>query len=262
MVTRAEKESPATAVERALGILEAVSQRSGGMTNADLSRRLEIPKSSASYILRALEKHGYVRRDGDGRYRLGMKVLSLSRHALVGIDVREIALPIMRDLMNRSHLTVHLAILDGDEAVYIEKVDSPGFIKMDTWVGKRMEIHTTGVGKALAAHEPRERIERIVNERSLRRVTPKSITQPARFFKELERVREMGFGIDDEENSLGVRCLGAPIFNGDDRVEAAIGVSATVNQVPSEAVAKYSEMVKEAARKISAQLGWRVHHTR
>jgi DNA-binding IclR family transcriptional regulator len=260
VATRVEKESPATAVERALGMLEAVAQRSGGMTNADLSRRLEIPKSSASYILRALEKHGYVRRDGDGRYRLGMKVLSLSRHALAGLDVREIALPIMRDLMQRSHLTVHLAILDGDEAVYIEKVDSPGFIKMDTWVGKRMEIHTTGVGKSLAAHEPLERVENIVRTRGLRKVTPKSIITPQRFFKELERVRELGYGIDDEENSLGVRCLGAPIFNENGRVEASIGVSATVNQVPSEAVPRYSEMVKDAARKISAQLGWRPPH--
>src|SRR4051794_21386664 len=71
VVTKTEKETPATAVERALGILEAVAARSGGLTNADLSRRLEIPKSSASYILRALEKHGYVRRDDGGRYRLG-----------------------------------------------------------------------------------------------------------------------------------------------------------------------------------------------
>ena len=259
MVTKAEKETPATAVERALGILEAVAQRSAGMTNADLSRRLEIPKSSASYILRALEKNGYVRRDVEGRYRLGMKVLNLSRHALTGLDVRDVALPVMRDLMGRSQLTVHLAILDGDEAVYIEKVDSPGFIKMDTWVGKRMEIHTTGVGKSLVAYEPEEKVHRIVQKRGLRKVTPKSITTVPRFMKELEHVRQVGFGIDDEENSLGVRCLGAPIFNEDDRVEAAIGVSATLSQIPREAVPRYAEMIKEAARKISGQLGWRAH---
>ena len=257
MTTKVEKETPGTAVERALGILEAVAARSAGMSNADLSRRLEIPKSSASYILRALEKHGYVRRDDGGKYRLGMKVLSLSRNALTGLDVREVALPVMRELVNRSHLTVHLAILDGDEAVYIEKVDSPGFIKMDTWVGKRMEIHTTAVGKALAAFEPEEKIQRIVRDRGLRRVTPKSITSVQRFAKELDRVREAGYGIDDEENSLGVRCLGAPIFNEDDRVEAAIGMSATLSQVPKDAVPRYVEMVKEAARKVSVQLGWR-----
>jgi DNA-binding IclR family transcriptional regulator len=143
--------------------------------------------------------------------------------------------------------------------VYIEKVDSPGFIKMDTWVGKRMEIHTTGVGKSLVAYEPEEKVHRIVQKRGLRKVTSKSITTVPRFMKELEHVRQVGFGIDDEENSLGVRCLGAPIFNEDDRVEAAIGVSATLSQVPRESVPRYAEMIKEAARKISGQLGWRAH---
>ena len=102
-----------TAVERTLLILEAAAQREGGMSNADFSRKLKIPKSSASYILRTLEQHGYLRRDGDdGRYRLGMKVLNLSRAALGGIDVREVALPIMRHLVDRIHITTHLAILD------------------------------------------------------------------------------------------------------------------------------------------------------
>src|SRR5271165_5675327 len=84
-------ENPSTAVERTLLILEAAAQREGGMTNADFSRKLKIPKSSASYILRTLEQHGYLRRDsGDGKYRLGMKVLALSRGALSSVDVREV----------------------------------------------------------------------------------------------------------------------------------------------------------------------------
>ena len=87
-----------------------------------------------------------------GRYRLGMKVLSLSRAALSGVDVREVALPIMRHLVDRIHITTHLAILDHDEAVYVEKVEAPGFIKMNTWIGRRMEVHSTAVGKALLAY--------------------------------------------------------------------------------------------------------------
>ena len=140
-----------TAVERTLLILEAAAQREGGMSNAEFSRKLKIPKSSASYILRTLEQHGYLRRDGEGgRYRLGMKVLNLSRAALGGVDVREVALPIMRHLVDRIHITTHLAILDHGEAVYVEKVEAPSFIKMNTWIGRRMEVHSTAVGKALA----------------------------------------------------------------------------------------------------------------
>ena len=156
-----QNDSPSTAVERTLLILEAAAQREGGMSNAEFSRKLKIPKSSASYILRTLEQHGYLRRDGeDGRYRLGMKVLSLSRAALSGVDVREVALPIMRQLVDHIHITTHLAILDHGEAVYVEKVEAPSFIKMNTWIGRRMEVHSTAVGKALLAYLDPERARR------------------------------------------------------------------------------------------------------
>ena len=104
-------ESPSTAVDRTIAILEAVAARSSGMNNAEISRKLDIPKSSASYILRTLEKHGYLRRNGDdGKYRLGLKVLNLGHGALSAVDVREVALPMMRSLVEHVHITSHLAI--------------------------------------------------------------------------------------------------------------------------------------------------------
>src|ERR1700738_3858819 len=141
-------DSPSVAVERALAMLESVAEESEGLSNADISRKLKIPKSSASYILRTLEKQGYLNREpGTGKYRVGLKVLRLSRGALSGLDVREVALPIMRRLMEQTSLTCHLAILDGPDAVYIEKVEPQGFIKMDTWVGRRMHVHATSVAR-------------------------------------------------------------------------------------------------------------------
>src|ERR1700727_3512334 len=102
-------DSPSAAVERALAMLEAVAQEPEGLTNAEISRKLQIPKSSASYIRRTLETQGYLNRDGgNGKYRVGLKILSLSRGALSGIDVREVALPIMRHLVEKTSLTCHL----------------------------------------------------------------------------------------------------------------------------------------------------------
>src|SRR5438270_2488268 len=200
---RSKEESPSVAVERALAMLEAVAQESEGLSNADISRKLKIPKSSASYILRTLEARGYLNRErSSGKYRVGLKVLSLSRGALSGIDVREVALPIMRSLVEKTQLTCHLAILDGPEAVYIEKVEPSGFIRMDTWVGRRMRVHATSVGKALVAHIPQEKVEKILAERSMERRTPKTITSASRLFKELEKVRSQGYAVDDEENNL------------------------------------------------------------
>ncbi len=251
-------ESPSTAVERTLLILEAVAQREGGMSNADFSRKLKIPKSSASYILRTLEQHAYLRRDReDGKYRLGLKVLSLSRAALSGVDIREVALPIMRHLVDQIHLTTHLAILDHEEAVYVEKVEEPGFIKMDTWIGRRMEVHSTAVGKSLLAYLDADELETIIRHRGLKKLTPYTITSVAKLMKEFERVRRLGYSVDDEENSLGARCVGAPIFNSQGRVEASLGSTGTITAVTRDAVPRLAELVKEAARRISHQIGYR-----
>src|SRR6266481_3358343 len=181
-------ESPSVAVERALAMLEAIALEPEGLSNAEISRKLKIPKSSASYILRTLVKQGYLNRTSESRkYRVGLKVLSLSRGALSGLDVREVALPIMRRLMEQTSLTCHLAILDGPDAVYIEKVEPQGFIKMDTWVGRRMRVHATSVGKALVAHITRERLEKILSEQGMQKRTPKTIRPVPRLLKEVDK---------------------------------------------------------------------------
>ncbi len=245
-----------------MGILEAVAKEPEGLSNADISRHLEIPKSSASYILRTLEKRGYLNRDDSGKYRVGLKILSLSRGALSGIDVREVALPIMRHLVDKTNLTCHLAILDGSEAVYIEKVEPSGFIRMDTWVGRRMRVHATSVGKALVAHIPRERMEKILAEAGMEKRTPKTITTVPRFMKELEKVRTQGYAVDDEENNLEARCMGAPVFNQYGEIEAAIGLSGTVHQVNSQTMPRILDSLKDAARHLSMQLGYRAPQRR
>ncbi|HUJ41536.1 MAG TPA: IclR family transcriptional regulator [Candidatus Acidoferrales bacterium] len=257
------KESPATAVERALGILEAVSRRPGGLSNSEISRKLAIPKSSASYILRALERRGYLHRNHeDGKYRMGLKILDLGHGVAIGLDLREIARPILQDLVRRVNLTAHLAILENGEAVYIERVEAPDFILMNTWVGRRMYIHATSIGKALAAGLSHEEVDAILSGHGLVKRTPKTITQRARFLKELEHVRAQGYAMDDEENSLGVRCIGAPVFNAMGRVEAAVGVSGTVAVVNPHTLPRFVDAVKEAARRISAKLGYTAHSPR
>jgi DNA-binding IclR family transcriptional regulator len=259
----ANHESPSVAVERALAMLEAVAQEPDGLSNAEISRKLQIPKSSASYILRTLERQAYLNRDSDsGKYRVGLKILSLSRGALTGIDVREVALPIMRHLMEKTNLTCHLAILDGPEAVYIEKVEPQGFIRMDTWVGRRMRVHATSVGKSLVAHIPQPKLEKILSERGMEKRTPKTITTLPRLLKELEKVRTQGYSVDDEENNIGARCLGAPIFDQSGHIEAALGLSGTINQVNPQTMPRIIEALKDAARHISMQLGYRPPHRR
>src|SRR6266849_6097965 len=224
--------SPATAVERALNILEAAAQRRDGLTNSEISRKLGIPKSSASYILLTLERRGYLRRDAEtARYRLGLKILSLGGDAHGNIELADVALPLMRALVEKIRLTVHLAVLDHGEAVYVEKVEAPGFVKVNTWVGRRMFLHSTSVGKCLMAWLPKQEIESIVKQHGLKRRTPKTITSMTKLIADLEHVKLSGYAADDEENSLGARCLGAPVFDSMGNVTAALGASGTLTQM-------------------------------
>jgi DNA-binding IclR family transcriptional regulator len=247
--------SPATAVERALNILEAAAQRRDGLTNSEISRKLGIPKSSASYILRTLERRGYLRRDAEtGRYRLGLKILSLGGDAQGNLEIADVALPFMRALVEKIRMTVHLAVLDQGEAVYIEKVEAPGFFKVNTWVGRRMFLHSTSVGKCLMAWLPRQDVETIVKQQGLKKRTPKTIVTLAKLLAELERVKQAGFAVDDEENSLGARCLGAPVFDAAGNVTAAIGASGTLSQMDEDNLPKMIEALKETARRVTRQL--------
>jgi DNA-binding IclR family transcriptional regulator len=254
---KTSSESPSVAVERALTMLETVAQFAEGLSNAEISRKLKIPKSSASYILRTLETRGYFARDAEsGRYRVGLKILSLSRGALGGIDVRGIALPIMRRLMQHTGLTCHLAVLDGPEAVYIEKVEPETFIRMDTWVGRRMRVHATSVGKAIVAHIPQAELEEILRKSGMERRTPKTITSLPRLLRELQRVREEGYAVDDEENNLGARCVAAPVFDERGEIVASIGLSGTAQQVSPQTMPHIVEALKDAARHISMGMGY------
>ena len=247
--------STAIAVERALNILEAAAQRRDGLTNAEISRKLGIPKSSASYILRTLEKRGYLCREAEtGRYRLGLKILSLGGDAQANLDIADVALPFMRILGEKIRMTVHLAVLDQGEAVYIEKVEAPGFFKVNTWVGRRMFLHSTSVGKCLLAWLPKHDVENLVKQQGLKKRTPKTITSIMRLIAELEHVKQSGYAVDDEENSLGARCLGAPIFDTMGNVTAALGASGTLTQTDEDSVPRIIEALKETARRISRQM--------
>jgi DNA-binding IclR family transcriptional regulator len=251
----ASETNPATAVERALNILEAAADRREGLTNSEISHKLAIPKSSASYILRALERRGYLRRDvASGRYRLGLKILSLGGDARANLDLAEVALPFMQALQERIHLTVHLAVLDQGEAVYIEKVDAPGFFKVNTWVGRRMYLHSTSVGKCLIAGMPRPEVESLLHQQGLKKRTPKTITSLTKLLAELDLVVAQGHAMDDEENSVGARCVAVPVPAANGAAIAALGVSGTLTQMEEANLPRILEALKETARRISRQM--------
>lgn len=255
------EEVSSNALMRGFMILEAVAESRSGLTNSEINRRLKIPKSSASYLLRTMEKRGYLRRDQDtGKYQLGFKLLSLTKNMLTNFDVRELAKPAMRKFVERAELPIQLAVIDNGRAVYIEKLDVPSFVKMDIWVGHRVPVHTTAVGKCLMAFLPAEEIIEILETRGMEKKTLHSISTHTRFLRELEKVRQFGFAIDNEENSEGVRCVAAPIFNAEGNVVAAIGTSGLLVHLNETRLPEITDLIKRAAEDVSEKMGFQTQN--
>lgn len=247
------------AIGRAIAILDTLAQERNGLNMIQISKKLKIPFSSTSSLLYTLERIGFIQKEElTGKYRLGLKLLGLGSIVLNDLKLRDEALPLLKELVDKIGVTAHLAVLDKGEAVYIEKVESDSFVRLSSYIGRRMPVHCTGVGKALLAYLPEVELKQIISERGLARRTPYTITSIRKLKEELERTRRRGYSLDDEEDELGIRCIGAPIFNHEGNVIASISIAGTVMQIPKDKITQLGQVVKETAQRISARLGYKL----
>ena len=148
------------ALEKALQILQMLAASRSGLSLQEIVQRTGLPRSSVHCILVTLQRQDFLyRNESTSRYMFGLKLFSLANMALSGLRLRDQAAPFLYSLMHQTQLTVHLAILERNEALLVAKVDAPGIVRLATWLGKRMELHCTGLGKALMCHWDEERID-------------------------------------------------------------------------------------------------------
>jgi len=253
---RAPMTKSVPSVERALLILEALASSRSGFGLSQLTCQLGVPRSSTHALLVTLERCGYVYRDHlTRRYRLGPQVLGLANMPLLHMALRDQARPVLRQLMERTWLTVHMGVLNGTEAVLIEKMEPPGPVRLATWVGKRMGLNCTAIGKSLIAYLSDLQLEQLTVHHRFLRHNENTIVSIRRLKQECETVRKLGYAVDDEEEELGVRCVGAPVLNEKLEAVAAISVAGVTAQIHSGNLQVLAQEVKSAALKISAQLG-------
>lgn len=241
-------------LERALRVLETLAASKNGLSLSELSKTLAMPRSSTHCLLITLERQGYLlRNEKTGRYLFGMKLFSLANMAMNGLSLRKVASPSLRALMEATGLTVHMAVLERNEAVIIEKIESPYQLRLGTWVGKRLGVHCTAVGKALICHWSNEEIDRLISH-GLPRYNQNTIISSKKLKSNLQQVRELGYSVDDEEDTINSRCVGAPIFDQGDRVVASISVAGFTAQINSDTFYALTERVKKGASAISQRL--------
>lgn len=244
------------AIHRTLDIIEAlVRQRS--LTISEMNRNFHIPKSSVYAILQTLKARGYVERDENDRYSLTLRLFSIGSSLIELLDFRQELLPMLKELSDKTQITAHLAVLDDGYAVYVEKVEVLRALRLSTWVGRRMPVHSTSIGKCLIAYLTTPELVHIVAARGLPQLTPRTITSLPALQKELALVRKQGYAIANEENESGVRAVAAPIFNSTGNVVAAVNLGATTLQIRPKDLPQLGEVVRGCARRMSAQMGYR-----
>ena len=244
-------------VEKALQILEAFNISHPELSVSELEAMLSLPKVSIYRFLRVLLKRGFITQNPHTRkYRLGIKVFELGSVVLRNMELRRAAFPLIEQLSQRSGETVHLGVLDGNEVVSIEGTESGYSLRISLPIGKRVYLHSTGIGKAILAFLEDEEIEKIIKEKGLPRFMKNTITDPALLKKEIQLIRERGYAIDNEENEPGVHCVAAPILDSSQHVIASISISGPSVRITDERIPELADMVIKTSQKISKALGY------
>ena len=260
-----DPKSGVQSVYRALKLLEYVctSDNHRGVSLSELSERIGLSKPSVYRLLNTLQVFHLVSKEPEtGLYRPGPGLIELAQKGLERFEIRNIALPYLEDLQKKSNETVHLAILDSGEVVYLEKRESKQTIRMYSAVGRRAPAHCTGLGKAILAFLPKEERRRILKEKGLKAYTSNTITSLSEFEVECERIRERRFAFDLGEHEEEIRCVAAPILDHTGYPVAALSVAIPAFRTNGAQLEVIGKEVKCAAVSISVKLGYKVEVVR
>ncbi|WP_395109564.1 IclR family transcriptional regulator [Actinomadura sp. SCN-SB] len=239
-----------TYLSRIMSILDAFRAEEDAVGVAELARRTGLPKSTVHRIALSLVEARLLERHGSG-VRLGLRLFELGQRVPRQRALRDAALPYMSDLREATRQTVHLAVLEGSEVVYVEILASPGGPPLPSRVGGRLPAHATGVGKAILAFSPPE-VSRAVLDGELPRLSTRSTVAPGLLARELAVIRKEGVAYDHEESGQGVVCAASPVLGPGGEVLGALSVSGWSNRMPLRHVAP---AVHTAALALSRTLG-------
>ncbi|WP_344216674.1 IclR family transcriptional regulator [Kribbella sancticallisti] len=247
-VEQPDRDYTVRAVDRVCAVLNLLQDSIEGVSLATVAEAAELPKSSAFRYLWTLETHRYVERDGvSGLYRLGLGFAGMqSRHLEL---LRHRARPVLEALRDELGETINLGILDGSSIIYLDLVESKRGVRMAAKGGDRDPIHSTALGKAIAAFLTEAEVLAALEHSGMPAVTPQTITTVPGYLKELAKVRRLGYAVDDAENEVDGRCVAVPIQG--TLLPAALSVSAPASRLPVQDIERVASRLREAATEIA-----------
>lgn len=247
----------ADSTTRLFQIIEFLACSKDWVSLRTMARELHISAASAYRGLNSLKELGYVRQHPqDSKYQLTLKIAWISAQVLENVQLRQIAHPFLQNLTSLTNETTHLAVLEDREFVYIDKVDNTQAMRMRSRVGQRGQLHCTAAGKSMLAFMPGNDATALVKRLKFAPVTDNTITDPAKFLDHLTKVRRLGYAVDDEENELGIRCIGSPIYDHAGRLAGALSISGWTITMTRERIPQLAPELMQTCQRISNELGF------
>ena len=244
-------------VMKALEILELLN-REAELGISEMADRLGWDKSTVYRLVATLKEKGYVNQNpANQKYANSMKLFEMGNSVVERLGFRRKCQPYLEELAMRTHETVNLAIQDGSEIIYIDKIESMATIKVDLAIGKRLPMYCTGLGKAILAWLPEEEVDLLLQEEHFTAHTANTVTSLNELKKQLVQIRQKGYSLDDEEYVMGLKCVASPVWNHQGKPVAAVSVAIPEYRYENGTdQAGYAGLVMEVAQKISRELGY------
>ncbi len=196
-------------LDRTFSLLERLADADGPSTLSELADATALPMPTVHRLLRFLASQGYVRQETTKRYSLGLRLIRLGQSATRGLATW--STPYLAELVDQFGETANMATLEGDTCIYVAQVPSPQSMRMFTEVGRTVMPHCTGVGKAILSLMPNDKVISLLQRTGMPDRTEHTLTSPADMITALERIRTLGYALDDGEQEIGVRCVAAPV---------------------------------------------------
>lgn len=242
-------------IEKTMRVLEAIRGKRE-VPLGEIASATGLIKSNTFRILFTLENLGYVEKSDGGRYSLTSRMGRLTSDGRPSPDLGALAEPFMAELLRRFSETVNLGVLDNGEVLYLRVVESSHAFRLAAHAGMRSPVYSTALGKCLLCCLPRPEIEAVLKKHPMQRLTPRTITDRAGFYRELDRVRARGYSVDNQEDSSGARCLAAPILTAAGEVRAAISISGPAVRMVPPRDREISQALIDACGKVARLLGY------
>jgi IclR family pca regulon transcriptional regulator len=240
---------------KGLSVLQAFSEADHNLTLSEIAHALRANTTTATRLCYTLSELGFIHKDGQRRYHLTPKILTLGHSFISGLAWQEVAKYYLETLFKEVQETVNLSILEGSEIIYLIRIRKRKYLPFDIQTGTKLPVYCTAMGKSLMAMGPPEIIKPILKTLEFKPLTARTITNLDKFNEDLNKVRTKGFAINDEELSIGNRALAAPIMNQHGYAVAAINIAVPTTEYSRSQMEKIlAPQVMRTAREISEAL--------